>query len=105
MRKVSLWLRVRIEGKQRYLPAMDKKHIVALLDGKAQRFETGSYHLRYEVEGRRVWERVSFKPKRKSRGERSVKPQFCPLLTARGTTGTSDSALAQIISRAPSSSP
>jgi integrase len=58
MRKVSLWLRVRVEGKQRYLPAVAQKHFVALVDGKPQKFEAGSYHLRYEVDGRRIWERV-----------------------------------------------
>ena len=61
--EVSLYLRVRVNGKQQYLKPVwlnrkELKPLWGFVDGQATHCPTGAYHLRYRKAGRRVWENV-----------------------------------------------
>jgi integrase/recombinase XerD len=58
--KVSLWLRIKTaDGKRPYCRPVHKKNGWAVVNGKREcHLQDGVYHLRYEIEGKRIWEPV-----------------------------------------------
>src|SRR5438132_13910027 len=58
--RVSLYLRVRVNGKQHikavWLNKQELKPVWGFLDGKPTECSSGVYHLRYRAAGKRIWE-------------------------------------------------
>ncbi len=84
--RVSLYLRVRVNGKQQYIKVvwLNKQELKpgwGFLDGKPTECSSGVYHLRYRAAGKRIWEgdcgRFARHPP-KSAGLASSRPWFCP---------------------------
>lgn len=57
--KVSLWIRIKKDGKYPYCKPVPKKNGWAFVGGQREcHLEDGVYHLRYELAGKRIWEPV-----------------------------------------------
>lgn len=56
--KVSLWMRVKIQGQRRYVRPANKKSGMALVNGQAEKHIGAVYHLCYSLRGKQVWEGV-----------------------------------------------
>lgn len=58
--RVSLWIRIRTtEGKRPYCRPVPKKNGWAIVNGQKEcHLQDGVYHLRYEIDGKRIWQAV-----------------------------------------------